>query len=76
MAGGFWRFYEKANSVVRFFTGPAQVGAGYDEGPEVRPADPACPICTQAMSLHRIERHTDDRPTRLHCPTPVATDAA
>ena len=33
MGDRFWRFYEKANDVVRTFTGPAQVGIGRPEGP-------------------------------------------
>ncbi|MEJ3403975.1 hypothetical protein WDJ51_04460 [Rathayibacter sp. YIM 133350] len=70
MAGRFWRFYEKANDVVRTFTGPAAVGIGRPEEPEVRPADPDCPLCGKPMSLHRIERHANQRiPTKLHCPT-------
>ena len=69
MAGRFWRFYEKANDVVRTFTGPAQLGAGHPEGPDIRPADPACPICGQPLSLHRIERTADSRTsTRFYCP--------
>ncbi|SEC00216.1 hypothetical protein SAMN04489806_2342 [Paramicrobacterium humi] len=66
---GFWGFYELFNRGVRTFTGPAQVGAGYDEGPDVRPADPDCPMCGRAMSQHRIERSGGQyTATRLHCP--------
>lgn len=65
----FWHWYEKANSVVRFFTGPAQIGAGYDEAPEVRSAESPCPICGVSMSAHQIERSADPRTsTRLICP--------
>jgi hypothetical protein len=64
-----WAIYEKANAIVRTFTGPAQVGIGRPEAPEVRPTDPACPLCGRPMSLHRIERSSDQRvATQLHCP--------
>ena len=43
MADRFWRFYDKANAIVRTFTGPAQVGIGRPEAPEVRPSDPGLP---------------------------------
>lgn len=69
MAGRFWRFYELMNRGIRTFTGPAQVGAGYDEGPEVRPADPQCPMCAKPMSAHEISRNAGQyRPTRVRCP--------
>ncbi|WP_419817579.1 hypothetical protein [Glaciibacter flavus] len=69
MADRFWRFYDKANAIVRTFTGPAQVGIGRPEAPEVRASDPDCPICHRPMSQHRIERFADPRtPTRMHCP--------
>lgn len=71
MAGRFWRIYETFNRGVRTFTGPAQLGAGYDEAPEVRPTDPACPICHAPMSAHVIQRTADQRTsTRLICPAP------
>ena len=67
---GFWRFYEKTNRMLRKVTGPAQIGIGRPEGPDIRPADPSCPLCHQRMSLHEIERHHDQNaPTRLHCPS-------
>ncbi|MEL4319921.1 hypothetical protein WJX64_12970 [Leifsonia sp. YIM 134122] len=70
MGSRFWRFYEKANDVVRTFTGPAQVGIGRPEGPDIRPADPSCPLCHHPMSEHRIERSSDQRvPTQLYCPS-------
>lgn len=66
---GFWRFYQKANRLVRTFTGPAQIGAGHPEAPEIRRADAACPICGQPMNVHTVLRHDDQRePTRLVCP--------
>ena len=69
MAGGFWRFYEMFNRGVCTFTGPAQIGAGHDEKPEVRSTDPACPICHARMSAHVVERTADQRTsTRLICP--------
>ncbi len=69
MAKGFWSFYQKANAVVRTFTGPADIGAGHAEAPEVRRADAGCPICGQPMSAHQVVRHSDQHePTRLVCP--------
>ena len=69
MGDRIWRWYEKANDFVRTFTGPAQLGAGYPEPPEVRPSDPNCPICGQPMSRHDIIRAHDSRTsTRLMCP--------
>lgn len=71
MAKGFWNFYLKANAVVRTFTGPAQIGAGHPEAPEVRRADAACPICGRPMTSHTVLRADDQRePTRLVCPAP------
>ena len=70
---GFWAFYEKANRVVRTFTGPADIGAGHPEGPDVRPSDPSCPLCGAPMSAHVIERPVGQREsTRLNCPVPGA----
>jgi hypothetical protein len=68
MSDRMWRFYEKANAVVRTFTGPAQLGDGRPE-PALRPAEYTCPLCGSLMSEHRIERAGDAiTPTRLHCP--------
>ena len=73
MARGFWNWYEKFNRVVRTFTGPAQLGAGHPEGPDVRRADAPCPICGSPMTLHTVLRATDQRTaSRLVCPTPKA----
>ncbi|GAA4188682.1 hypothetical protein GCM10022288_15390 [Gryllotalpicola kribbensis] len=69
-AKGFWSFYQKANRVVRTFTGPAQIGAGHPEAPEVRNASAPCPICGHPMTEHEVLRAADQRePTRLVCPT-------
>ncbi len=69
MGERFWRFYELMNRGIRTFTGPAQIGAGYDEGPDVRPADPPCPMCAQAMSEHTISRSGGQyHATRVRCP--------
>lgn len=69
-AKGFWSFYQKANRVVRTFTGPAQIGAGHPESPEVRSASAPCPICGRPMTEHEVLRADDQRePTRLVCPT-------
>jgi hypothetical protein len=69
-AKGFWSFYQKANRVVRTFTGPAQIGAGHPEAPDVRNTAAAkCPICGNPMSEHTVLRADDQRePTRLVCP--------
>lgn len=68
MSDRFWRIYEKANALVRTFTGPAQLGDGRPE-PELRPAEYTCPLCGELMSAHWIERSGNSTtPTRLHCP--------
>lgn len=49
--------------------GPAQVGAGYVEAPEVRRADAPCPICGAPMDRHEVVRSDyPARATRLVCP--------
>jgi hypothetical protein len=69
VAGRFWHWYEKANRVVRFFTGPAQIGAGHAEGPDVRTTDHPCPICGAPLSGHHIQRSANQiTPTRMICP--------
>jgi len=69
VAGRFWHWYEQANRVVRFFTGPAQIGAGYVEEPDVRTTDHACPMCGAALSTHTIQRSANQiTPTRMICP--------
>ena len=73
MARGFWNLYENFNKVVRTFTGPAELGAGHPEEPEVRRADAACPLCGAPMTEHVIQRTADQRTaTRLICPAPRA----
>jgi hypothetical protein len=69
LADRFWRWYEKANAVVRTFTGPAQLGAGYEEKPDVRSPEAACPLCGKPMSEHTVIRATGQyTATRLTCP--------
>lgn len=69
MSDRFWRWYEKANDIVRTFTGPAQIGAGHPEPPDIRPTDPDCPLCNTPLSRHEIIRAGDGHtPTRLICP--------
>lgn len=70
MAKGFWGFYEKANAVVRTFTGPADLGAGHPEGPDVRDVHAPCPICGKPMDQHEVLRSPGDQraATRLVCP--------
>lgn len=73
MGRGFWDFYERANNVIRTFTGPADIGAGHPEAPEVRSTEAPCPLCGAPMSAHRFERGHDQRqPTRLVCPSDLA----
>ena len=51
------------------FMGPAQIGAGHEEQPEVRRTDAACPICGAPMDQHEVIRAGDQtRATRLVCP--------
>lgn len=51
------------------FMGPAQIGAGYEEAPEVRRTDAACPLCGAPMDRHEVIRSGDQtRATRLVCP--------
>jgi hypothetical protein len=59
-------FYNKLNRIIYSYTGPAQVGIGRPEAPYVPPADPRCPLCGQAMSLHDIDRSGER--TQLYCP--------
>ncbi|WP_240978326.1 hypothetical protein [Planctomonas sp. JC2975] len=69
MSRGNWNWYEKFNNVVRTFTGPAQLGAGHPEGPDVRRTDAACPLCHAPMNAHSVERPADQRTaSRLVCP--------
>ncbi|MGA0568387.1 hypothetical protein ACO2Q7_13730 [Rathayibacter sp. KR2-224] len=69
MAPRFWDFYERFNRVVRTFTGPAQLGAGHPEGPDVRRNDASCPLCGEPMTAHSVLRPADQRTaTRLVCP--------
>ncbi len=57
------------------FEGPAQIGER-GEPAYVQPADPKCPVCTQSMSLHRIDRGGPGKPTHLRCPKPAEVAAA
>jgi hypothetical protein len=63
-----WRWYAKANAVVKTFTGPAQLGDGRAEADAVT-SEYRCPLCSELMSDHNVERSHDQRtPTRVHCP--------
>lgn len=68
---GFWNRW---NEFFYRFTGGAQVGIGRGrvEAPYAPPADPRCPVCSERMAAHVIERGTPTTPTRLHCPTVAA----
>ncbi len=73
MAREHWSWYEKFNRVVRTFTGPAQLGAGHPEAPDVRRPDAACPLCGAPMTEHVVERSADQHTaSRLVCPDPRA----
>ncbi len=64
---GFWN---RVNSVVYLFMGPAQVGIGVGktEAPYVPPANPACPMCEKPMAEHDIHRGNATTRTRVICP--------
>lgn len=47
--------------------GPSQLGKR-DEPAYVADPNPMCPICSQAMSAHEINRGGPGKPTRLKCP--------
>ena len=60
-------WWDRLNNLLRPYIGPPPLGP-YDQAPEVHPT--GCPICGMPMAEHVVER-TDNRPTRLHCPTPA-----
>ncbi len=63
------RWYFRVNDAMRPYLGPAQLGAGHPEGPDVRSADAPCPICHAPLSQHIVERPAGQRDaTRLFCP--------
>ena len=64
---GFWN---RVNSVVYLFMGPAHVGIGVGktEAPYVPPANPLCPMCSKPMADHSIQRGDATTPTYVSCP--------
>ena len=69
MAGGFLGWYARVNEKLIRVAGPAQLGAGHPEGPDVRSAGAACPICGAPMTEHTVLRADGQRDaTRLICP--------
>jgi ribosomal protein S27AE len=60
-------FFNKLNRIVYSFMGPAHVGTGRTEEPDVVLPDPRCPLCGQLMASHTIDRSGER--TQLHCPT-------
>lgn len=60
-------FFNNLNRIVYTFAGPAQVGIGRAESGYVPPADPRCPLCSQPMGEHLIDR--SGVRTQLHCPS-------
>ena len=62
-------WYSRWNERLVRVAGPAQLGAGYKEGPDLRsPASP-CPICGSPMTEHTVLRSEGQRDaTRLVCP--------
>lgn len=51
------------------FEGAAQLGDP-NEPAYVPPANPRCPVCTQLMADHRVDRGGPGKPTHLRCPKP------
>lgn len=73
MAGRFQRWYTRWNDRLIRFAGPAQLGAGRPEGPDVRSAAAPCPICGRPMTEHSVLRSDGQRDaTRLVCPVETA----
>ena len=69
MAGRFMDWYARANRSLIRLAGPAQLGAGHPEGPDVRHAGAPCPICGRPMTSHTVARSDGQRDaTRLICP--------
>jgi hypothetical protein len=69
MAGRFMDWYARANRSLIRVAGPAQLGAGHPEGPDIRSAGAPCPICGQPMTAHSVSRSEGQRDaTRLICP--------
>lgn len=63
-APGLWA---KVNRFLYPHIGPAQLGAGYDEGPVRAAVDPLCPVCSKPLAEHRVQRGEGTR-TFLNCP--------
>ena len=49
------------------FEGTSQLGDP-NEPPYVPPENPRCPVCSELMRDHRIERGGPGKPTHLRCP--------
>jgi hypothetical protein len=76
MAGRFMDWYARANLSLIRVAGPAQLGAGHPEGPDVRSAGAPCPICGQPMTAHTVARPGGQRDaTRLICPTDAPSES-
>ena len=69
MSGSFMRWYTRMNEKLISVAGPAQLGAGHPEGPDLRSAESPCPICGRPMTEHTVLRPEGQRDaTRLVCP--------
>lgn len=69
MSGSFMRWYSRMNEKLISVAGPAQLGAGHPEGPDLRSAASPCPICGRPMTEHTVLRPEGQRDaTRLVCP--------
>ncbi len=66
-------FYAAVQRFLYQIEGPAQLG-DRNEPAYVPDPDPKCPVCTQAMKEHRIDRGGPGKPTRMKCPAPLTTD--
>lgn len=69
MSGSFMRWYSRVNEKLINVAGPAQLGAGHPEGPDLRSAASPCPICARPMTEHTVLRPEGQRDaSRLVCP--------
>ncbi|AGW40314.1 type II citrate synthase [Leifsonia xyli subsp. cynodontis DSM 46306] len=69
MSGRFAAWYARWNEKLIRIAGPAQLGAGRPEGPDVRSVASPYPMCGNPMSEHTVLRPGGQRDaTRLVCP--------
>ncbi|MFE4949155.1 hypothetical protein ACFQ9V_03520 [Leifsonia sp. NPDC056665] len=69
MSGRFAQWYASWNAKLIRVAGPAQLGAGHPEGPDLRSPAAPCPICRHPMTEHSVLRPEGQRDaSRLVCP--------